>query len=386
MIDLTDTKINSALSYIDKNPDEYYSQIINLAKIPSSTFHEEKKILYLERLLEQLGLGKVFRDQVGNCVGYVAGCGRKSDKKKILFTAHADTACQTDRKIDVKDDKDYFYGHGVCDNCAGIVALLGTLKLIKKFEIPFCHDAIVAFTVSEEGLGGKKGMKEIIKTEKNIDAVVNVESHDLGRITNQSLGQFRAQITVDTQKSGHSVRNFGLPNAILIVSSIIFNLAETLNRLHRKVTYNFDQLAGGAGINVIAQRSSVWVEIRSEDGKKLKSALAALRQILGSARENNKDVKIEINVLVNISPVLISPKHRLYTLVKKVHKNLRIKSFFYKGNSDGDISMMAEIPTVTIGAGIGFKTHSLEEHLEKKSYPLGLKQVFLVLLTMLREY
>ena len=72
----------------------------------------------------------------------------------------------------------------------------------------------------------------------------------------------------------------------------------------------------------------------------------------------------------------------LYKITEEVHKFMQIRSFYKGGNTDGDVPLSLGIPTVTIGSSNGFATHSLEEHLEKKTFRKGVEQALMVLLCL----
>jgi hypothetical protein len=72
----------------------------------------------------------------------------------------------------------------------------------------------------------------------------------------------------------------------------------------------------------------------------------------------------------------------IYRITQQAQRSLGIKSFFSIGNTDGDVPLALGIPTVTIGTSNGFATHSLQEHLEKKTFLTGVKQALSVMLSL----
>lgn len=372
------------LNEIDAKSNELLKLLIEIASIPSPTGQEQKKIQFIKKKLQKYGIKEVSIDAVGNCIAKLPGksVNKANNKRKtILVIAHTDTACNPGGKVIIREDSKYIYGHGVCDNSAGIAGVLTTINLIKKFRLEFPNGLIFGFTVGEEGLGAKRGMKQIIKDYgKQIYAVINVESHPIGRVTNQAIGQYRCQLSMDTKLGGHSFRDFGRPNANVILAQIIsdfshFNLPQTKG----KTTFNVGQMKGEGSINAISKNASCFFEIRSENSEYLKEAKKKFFAIIDKYKKKFPEVEIKISLLAELPAIFYPSDHKIYQLTMTVQKQLGIEPNINAGNTDGDVSLAAGIPTVTIGTSNGWNTHSLNEYMEKKSLPIGIKQVFIVI-------
>lgn len=375
------------LSDISYQKEELIKLLIEITKTPSPTGSEQKKAVYLKKSLNSLKLKNVHIDQEGNCLGEIPSKNPIS-KKKILIVAHCDTACDPGKEVSFKEDKDFIYAHGACDNTAGIVGLLTTLRMIKKYGLELPYSLLVGFTVGEEGLGAKRGMKVIIKQyAKEIEAVINVESHNIGTIRNKANGQYRTKVIIDTKMGGHSYRDFGRPNANVILAKIISEFSKyKFPQENGKTTYNVANFSGLGSVNSIAKNSDCLFEIRSENNVNLNKAIKKFESIVKKYQKLYKKVEIK-NVVTAINPAVEFPKnHKLYQLTIETMKKLNIDYKFSQGNTDGDVSLAAQIPTVTLGASIGWNTHSLDEYLDKKTFVLGIQQVFLVTYKIASQY
>ncbi|MBI4039027.1 M20/M25/M40 family metallo-hydrolase [Candidatus Daviesbacteria bacterium] len=380
--------MNKILQDIERSQEKLLNLLIQIAKIPSPTGFEKVKIEYIKDQLSKLGLKKVIIDDAGNCIANLPAQNKSKQSKTILVVAHTDTACDPGGEVQIREDKKYIYGHGICDNSAGVVGLLTTLELIQKNNLKFPHNLIFGFTVGEEGLGAKRGMKAIIKRfGKEIDAVINVESHHIGRVTNQAIGQYRSEIIIDTKIGGHSYRDFGRPNANVILASIISDFSKfKLSQKKGKTTFNIGDMKGEASINAIASKSACLFEIRSEDNDSLLKTQQKLESILNQYRKKFPGVEITNNISAQVPAVTFSKNHKIYHLTTKAQKKLGITPKINAGNTDGDVSLAANIPTVTIGTSEGWNTHSFDEYMEKASLSLGIKQVFLVINEVASNY
>ena len=382
---MQDKNLEYILQKIDSNKDNLLKLLISIASIPSPTGQEQKKIQFIKEKIQEYGISQIITDSIGNCVTKLQA---KSPKKTILVVAHTDTACDPGKEVTIKEDEEYIYGHGVCDNSAGITGLLTTIALIKKHAIEFPPNLIFGFTIGEEGLGAKRGMKQIIKDYgKQIDAVVNVESHPIGRVTNQVIGQYRCELTVDTKIGGHSFRDFGRPNANVILSQIISDFSHfKLPQANGKTTFNVGQIKGEGGINAISRNASCLFEIRSENNQNLQKAKETFKSIIEKYRKKFPETEITISISAEVPAVIFPVDHKIYQLTIEVQKQLGIQSEINSGNTDGDVSMAAGIPTVTIGTSTGWNTHSLNEYMEKKSLPIGIKQVFMIIYALATSF
>ncbi len=227
--------------YLRKNTAEVFRDLKTVCEIPSPTFHEQRRILHLSRMMSSLDLSDVRPDSEGNAIGFLIS--NPKQDSYVLLSAHTDTVCKLD-SIHVEDDGKYLCAHGICDNSAGVTALMTFIKLLQETKISLAKNYLVAFTVCEEGLGAKRGMKKIMsKYDGKISYVVNIESHDIGRITNACMGQYRIRLSVQTKQRGaHSFHDFGEPNAVVILSSIIHELSRV--NLPEKTTFNVTELQG----------------------------------------------------------------------------------------------------------------------------------------------
>ncbi len=365
-------------SYLQQREASVFRTLKEICEIPSPTFHEQAKIRHLVRLLRSLGLTDVHIDGAGNAIGFLIADPKR--KKFVLLSAHADTACTVPIPIRVRDDGAYLRAHGICDDSAGVTALLTFLRFVKEERVHLRKNYLVAFTVCEEGLGAKRGMKAVMKTyAKSIASVVNVESHDIGRITHACVGQYRARLTVTTkQKGAHSYHDFGEPNAVVILSTMIHDLSQV--PFPRGVTYNVTAAEGGGRINVIPDQAQCLVEFRAEKQKDIDRLVTRFEGMV--KRRKGKNVTCTLEVLATTQAARM-PKHLpMYRIARRVITSLGIKPFFSVGNTDGDVPMAMGVPTITLGSAHGFATHSPEEKLLKKTYLQGVGQVMEVILAL----
>jgi|SRR3989344_45506 len=371
---------DSVHNFVQKNKASIFLNLRTVTEIASPTFHEQAKIKYLTQRLKKFSLKKVRIDTTGNATGMIIN--NPADKRFVLVSAHADTACEVPQAIKVKEKNGHLYAHGICDNSAGITAVLTFLDFIQKQNV-LRKNYLIGFTVGEEALGAKRGMKGLLRDHgKKIRYVVNVESHNIGRLTNSCIGQLRGRLKITAkQTGGHSWHDFGEPNAVIVLARIIAEFSKLKVTGHP--TYNITAIGGGRSINAIPGEAECLFECRSDKQKDIDVMLEQWQKVI--KRHCVGRVKGNFEVLMETVAASLSPKHPLFTVTQTVQKSLRIKPYFKTGNTDGDASLALGIPTITLGSSNGFATHSLNEHLEKSTYPLGVEQVSQVLLALDRD-
>ncbi len=363
---------NNPKSFISNNYKSIIKDIIAISSISSPPFEERKKIEYLKSRLGIFSqLKNITIDKEDNLSMLLPG----KVNKNILLVAHTDTALKLETNPIYKEGK-YLHGHGVCDNTAGVTSLLYLLKFLNENKITPHYNLLFLFTVGEEGIGGKRGMKYFLKHNKNIDVVINAESHDVGRITVSVVGQFRAKIAILCEKGGHSWRDFGNSNPVAILGTLIYQLQQSKLFKKKETTYTFSLIEGGQSINAIPTSASVMYEFRSLSSKKYQKVHQFFDAVLKKIEKQYADCTIKIDVINDAPPVSFNPNHPLIKFTESIHKKLHIKSFYKDSNTDGDVSLNLKIPTVTIGTSNGYNTHSIHEYVEINSFKQGYLQLF----------
>lgn len=370
--------LETVRKFLQKRQDQIIKEITQIAAIPAGPFKEKVKIEFLEKWLQKYDFLKDIKiDAEGNLSAKFPG----KINKNVLLLAHSDVA------LDLPENKiyqegDLLFGHGVCDDVSGIVAILSLLEFFQEQKIVPEYNLIILFTVGEEGLGAKRGMKYFLKNNANIDLVINAESHDVGRITVGAIGQFRTKISVLCEKGGHSWRDYGNPNAIVLLADLISKLSKISHFEKGESTCNFGYINGGESINAIAKEAHVLYEFRTSSDSKYPKIRSEFQGQIDDFIQNTKNVKVGVEIFNDAPPICLDKNHEIFKFTGKVHQELNIKSFYKDGNTDGDIALQYHIPTVTIGSSYGENTHSREEFLNVTSLENGYAQLFLMVLKL----
>jgi len=128
-------------------------------RVPAPTFQEADRAAWFLEQFRALGW-EASIDRVGNAIA------ASGDGPYVALTAHLDTVIPARSKDEIEVDADgRFRGPGVCDNGAGLAALLGFARAWKSGpRLPeFALSPLLVANVGEEGEGNLLGMRYLCK-------------------------------------------------------------------------------------------------------------------------------------------------------------------------------------------------------------------------------
>ena len=235
-------KINqSILDYIEAHRQEAYELLLELAQIPAPSNQEEKRAQFCKNWLEKQGAEGVYIDDALNVV-YPIGC--DAGKPIAVFAAHSDVVFPDTDTLPLRVEDGWIYCPGVGDDTGNVVALLMAAKYIAENKLQSPDWGILLVVNSgEEGLGNLKGCRKLFADYKN--QVKEFVTFDLGanRLYDRAVGSRRFRIGVKTQ-GGHSLNDFGRPNAIACLAEIIHSLYQVQVPQKGRTTYNVGTISG----------------------------------------------------------------------------------------------------------------------------------------------
>ena len=363
--------------YIDAHEEEAYRLLVTLAQIPAPSNHEEKRVEFCRKWLEDMGAKGVYTDAALNVVyPYQA----EGDRPVIVIMAHTDVVFPDMDPLPLKEADGKICCPGIGDDTANLAALLMTAKYVTEKQLQ-TKDAGVVFVCNagEEGMGNLKGSRKICEDYGSRIREFYSLDGTMENVTNCAVGSSRFKVTVRTI-GGHSYGSFGNPNAIAHLASIIADIYKIQVPAEGKTTYNVGVIQGGTSVNSIAQEASMLCEYRSDR----EAALAYMEQQFSGIFDahNTKDAQ------VTGEPVGLRPCESLDDaqrqkrdamvaeacgLLKEITgKDIRTGS----GSTDCNIPLSMGIPSVCYGCYYGKGAHTREEYIEKASLKMGYRVAF----------
>ena len=242
-------------------------------------------------------------------------------------------------------------------------------------------------------MGDLRGVKYLFrKGGPKIDSWIGIDGLSLEKITNKGLGSYRYRINFKGP-GGHSWAAFGLANPHHALGEAISNfvtLANNFTSKGPKTTYNVGVISGGTSVNSVPFESSMLIDIRSIDPKRLDEMEIILKQTCHDALEHqNKIKRIGPNLTLEIEKIGNRPSGELSDKLPLTQKSLAASNLFgispklSRGSTNSNIPISLGIPSVTLAwGGNGGKVHSLGEWWINED---GHKAIQLALLILLSE-
>jgi acetylornithine deacetylase/succinyl-diaminopimelate desuccinylase-like protein len=365
----------TVINYIERHRDEAFRLLVELAKIPSPSNHEEKRAEFCKTWLDTHGAKGVSVDEALNVV-YPVNCGENN--QMVVFMAHSDIVFPDTEELPLYIGNGRIRCPGVGDDTANVAALLMAAKYVTEMRLkPKNGGVLFVVNSGEEGLGNLKGSRKIIQDfGSRIAAFVSFDGCN-GRITNRAVGSKRYRVEVTTE-GGHSYLNFGNANAIAYLASMINTLYMVETPEEGKTTYNAGTISGGTSVNTIAQQAEMLYEFRSDS----RDSLAVMEKHFNAAIDLYRAKGIGVNVeLAGERPCMgdVDPEKQRALEDKAaaaVQAYFEMKAEFESGSTDCNIPFSAGIPSVSVGCYTGGGQHTREEYLEINSLFPGLLLAF----------
>ena len=386
-------EVRKALQSIHDRTDQAIRLQVELCEIPAPTFREEVRAKRIVELMHECGLEDVSIDGIGNVVGRWQGTDPQGPL--LAIGAHMDTVFPEGTDVTVRQEGNRYYGPGIGDNCAGLRAVLETLRAMMAAGIRTKGSILFMGTVGEEGLGDIRGSKYLFdKSGLPVDGLLAVDNTDVGRILYGAIGSHRGRFTV-TGPGGHSYGAFGAtPSAIHAICIAGAKVAYLKAPQDPKTTFTIGTIKGGTSVNTIAAECSVDVDIRS---LAMEPMLALEKEIRGAfaagVEEENRiwgitDPEKQLRLveeMIGDRPAGLRPHDcPVLQASRAAQAELGIPLTNYGFSStDANKPMSMGIPSTCLSAGgKQMRTHTVHEYFDAVDIHLGPQLIMLSALAL----
>jgi len=368
---------------------------MEMARIPAPPFGETARGEWLAEKFRELGLSDVYRDEVGNIFGIEPG---KSDHY-VALSAHIDTVFPAGTPLNVRQQGSRLYGPGVSDNGAGVTAMLAVIAAIRSAGVRHQHPFVFIGNVGEEGEGDLRGMRHIFSTPRWRDAIrfnLVLDGAGAETVVAEALGSRRFEVIV-RGPGGHSWSDFGAPNPIVVLARAIGMFTAVPVPASPKTTFNIGTIRGGTSVNSIPESASMRVDIRSTSMGEMERLEQALRQAMeravqeetsatekkGSSQRRPFGLSHELVEIGNRPAGELDAGARMLQVIRAVDAQLGNVAQVQRASTDANIPLSLGRQAIAIGGGgSGGGAHTLQEWFDCSGRELGLKRIFLTLLTL----
>ncbi len=336
---------------------------LDLVKIDSVSKHEENVRKYIQSELKKIGLkGRV--DRKGNLIYCLKGV--LANGPTLLFNAHMDTVVPGNGvKPILYADRITSDGTTVlgADDKAGVAALLEFVHLLKNKRIKY-HEIKIIFTVEEEL--NLRGAKKLSFADCQADYCFVLDSDgNVGEIITKAPAKDHLDITV-FGRSAHAglAPEEGL-NAIKIAADALTKINS--GRIDQETTLNIGTIRGGQATNIVPDKVTIKVEVRSRNDKKLAEQVTYVCEIFRTTAAKNGG-KATVKVSRTYDKVDTANDSAITAIARRASEKMGLpfKISPSGGGSDASVFYNYGIPTIALAIGME-KVHSCQEYITLKN-------------------
>lgn len=385
--------VREALLQFSRDKQWINERHLELCRVPSPTFQEQRRAEWMLAAFRQLGCDARI-DQAGNVVAFLQP---NAPPPYIAITAHLDTVLAPRSADEIRVESDgAFTGPGVSDNGAGLAGLLALVRAFKLSPpLAGCTASPVFIAnVGEEGDGNLCGMRHLCTASPlapKIRAFVVLDGPATDHITVEALACRRYEISVQGP-GGHSWIDYGIANPVHAISRMITIFAENLPTAASRLSFNFGIIEGGVSVNAIPALARTRLDIRSVDEAVLERMAVILEAAVTRACEWENEKSPLGKVTGKIREAGSRPGGRLprnsplLAAIRSVDSYLGISASADCASTDANIPLNRNLPAISIGAGgTGGGAHTTGEWYKPDRRDAGLQRVFLLLALLLAE-
>jgi len=368
--------IKSILANISR--EETVSLLKDMIRIDTVNPPGNEKVLAekIKEKFDQLGISSEVVDlghDRANVIGVIKGTG---ERKALLLNGHLDTVPPGDVDWEygpfsgtIVDNK--IYGRGAADMKSGLAAMIMAAGAVKKAGIPLMGDLIIAGTAGEEtdSLGAFHYLKS---TElKDVGAIIIGEPTSC-KIKIAEKGALWLELTTYGKTSHGAFPEKGI-NAIVHMNMLLneilnYKLKCEENKLLGKPTLNISTINGGVKTNVVPDRCTVTVDIRTVPPMEHESIIKDFESMVEKLKKQVEGFNAELKVLNNRPAVETGAYDPFIKMGQKVAKELFGKDLIPEGlNFYTDAAVFlpsTNLPAIIYGPGDSDMAHQPNEYIE----------------------
>jgi acetylornithine deacetylase/succinyl-diaminopimelate desuccinylase-like protein len=388
-----DSAVHRAFRWFHLHQQQLRRWHLELLRIPAPPFAESERATWFLDRFRDLGLTNPHLDAAGNALAEFPALGASADSPVILLSAHLDTVFPPGTPIEIRESGPRLLAPGVCDNGAGLTALLALAAALRDASPALPITILFAANVGEEGEGDLRGMRHLFTGgayAHRIASSIAFEGAGNAALVTRALASRRFRVTV-TGPGGHSWTDAGALNPILVLARALIALAPLQQSAEPRTTLNIGQIFGGTSVNSIPESATALLDLRSTDAGQLASAEATLRStlanwVLHTPYPQTTPVPaphptLTIDLIGDRPAGALPPNSALLETIRAVDRHLNLRTDPGLGSTDANIPLSLGIPAVAIGAGGSCGgIHTLAEWYDPTGRDIALRRILLTLL------
>ncbi len=358
------------------------TNIVLIGQIPSPTFKEKRRInFYMERLAE-FQVDECTTDGYQNPIGIIRGT--SETKPPIFVVAHLDTIFEKDIDHNFTIKENLIIGPGVTDNSVSVGVLLSLPEIIRRLNIRFQSNIVLAGVIQSIGRGNLRGIRHLLKMwPTKIRGAICVEGTKLGKLNYYSDGMTRCEIECFIKATDIWDNKFR-PNAILIINDVINQILKLRLPQSPRTKITIGKISGGLKHGTTAYNAKLGFEIHSDSDKMVKSVFNEIKDIVDGISHEFR-VELKLKTISNVNASRLNFNHPLVKSASAIIKKLDLKPESEPSEtSESDLSIFLshKIPAVTLGITRGENLNQKNEKAEIDPIFKGIAQVIGVMMAI----
>jgi len=337
-------------------------------RLYTPSLSEKPMAEFLADKCDDLGFEDIRIDEVGNLIAT-----KGSGLPRVLFCGHMDTV---PGKIKVRKEGDSLYGRGASDAKAPLMAMLFAAASIQN------NNGTVIFVGAVDEEGNATGIKNLVKSQLDIDYAVFGEPSGLKQVTIAYKGRIAINLKVNVGNSSHASAPWLSKNAIeeaMIFTTELKKDLESGQEDKKKgmlLTATVTEIKGGTSHNVTPKECDVIMDIRIPVDM---NCTTVGEKITTLVQEVSKKQGVEAfhSILDETEPFEAphnSPLVRAFTLgIMEVEHS---RPMLIRKTGTGDMNVIGnqlKIPVVTYGPGDPHASHTIDEKVSMDEFLRGIE-------------
>jgi tripeptide aminopeptidase len=364
-------------------------QQLELTAVPAPTHFEGLRAEWILRQWRALGW-EAELDAVGNVIAWQRK--RRDHTPALALTAHLDTAFAPGTSVRPERRGGRLYGPGICDNGAGLAALLAIARVFSERLLAPAAPLLLVANVGEEGEGDLKGMRHLFSPDSayaaRIGWTVVLDGPGTEHITSDALPSRRLRLSIEGP-GGHSWSDLGRASAVHAAVRVGAALLAQVEPRAERLGCNLGLVHGGSAVNAIAAEAHLKLDLRARDPAEVEALTRAVRRALASGLEQENAAALSGRVRGRMEVIgerpggALAADAPLLQLVRAVDRRLGIEAAIQCASTDANLPISQGRQALRLGAGgKGGGVHTLQEWFDPAGRALALERVLCIAMAL----
>jgi succinyl-diaminopimelate desuccinylase len=351
-------------------------------KLPTVNPPGDEKLAadWLAEHLQRMGFRPTVEDLGGNRANITTVLKGTGAKSALLFNGHLDVVPVGDApwihdpfggvQVDGR-----LYGRGTSDMKSGLMAMVMAADALKRSGVRLQGDLIISGVADEET--GALGAKAWVQAGglEGVGAIVIGEPTNL-EVYIAEKGAYWLEITTHGKTAHGSMPDLGI-NAVMHMTTALHALTRLSlpfqpHPLFDKPTMNVGTIVGGHKTNVVPDRCTATLDLRTLPGMRHDEVLHEIRQTLDGLCDTVPHFTYELRVIAERAPVASDPRAPIVETALSIldaHGRRETPKATPGFATDASVFQPASgVPFLIFGPGIPQLAHQPNEYVELDTY------------------